>query len=133
MKISASGEYAVRILVEIAKSEKHISLKDVASKLDISLKFAEKIVSKFVKCGLLESLRGSDGGYKLAKNANDIKIKQILEITGDVTEVTACISADCPHKDSCSSISVWEKLNALINDYLNNISIADLIDKKNAN
>ncbi|HAJ77558.1 MAG TPA: Rrf2 family transcriptional regulator [Clostridiales bacterium] len=133
MKISASGEYAVRILVEIAKCEKYVSLKDVANKLDISLKFAEKIVAKFVKSNILVSLRGQDGGYKLAKKPDEVKIKQILEITGDVTNVTTCLSADCPHKDDCTSISVWEKLNALINDYLNNVSISDLIDKKNAN
>ena len=130
MKISASGEYAVRILVEIARSEKHISLKDVAGKLDISLKFAEKIVSKFVKSGMLESLRGQDGGYMLSQSANQITIKQILAVTGDVTEITACISADCPHKDSCTSISVWEKLNNLINNFLDDITIYDLLKKE---
>lgn len=133
MKISASGEYAVRILVEIAKSEKYVSLKDVAGKLNISLKFAEKIVAKFIKCGVLESLRGQDGGYKLAKQPNKCTIKEILVITGDATPVSACLSEDCPHKDSCTSISVWEKLNGLINDYLSTVTIKDLIDKKNAN
>lgn len=132
MKISASGEYAVRILVEIAKNEKYVSLKDVATKLDISLKYAEKIVAKFVKSGMLESLRGQDGGYKLAKKPNKCTIKEVLIVTGDVTNLSACLSADCPHKDSCTSISVWEKLNGLINDYLSTVTLEDLIDKKNA-
>ena len=128
MKISASGEYAVRILVEIAKNDEYVSLKDVATKLGISVKFAEKIVAKFVKCGMLESLRGQDGGYRLAKKPSECTVKEILTVTGDATPVTACISAECPHKNSCSSISVWEKLNNLVNDFLDKITLADLIE-----
>ena len=127
MKISASGEYAVRILVEIAKANQHIALKDVATKLDISVKFAEKIVAKFVKSGLLESQRGQDGGYKLAKDAQEISIREILEVTGDCSSIVACLDSDCPKKSSCSSISVWSKLNNLINDFLDKIFISDLM------
>ena len=130
MKISASGEYAVRMLVEIAKSNDYISLKDVATKLDISVKFAEKIVSKFVKVNILESQRGQDGGYKLAKNPNQISVREILEVTGDCTKIVACLDADCPKKSSCTSVGVWEKLNNHINEFLDKISIADLIKEK---
>ena len=126
MKISASGEYAVRILVEISKVNKFVSLKDVANNLDISLKFAEKIVASLTRGGLLESQRGQDGGYKLAKPSNKTTVKEVLELTGDVKPVVSCISADCPHKQTCTSITVWEKLNELINDYLGKITIESL-------
>ena len=129
MKISASGEYAVRILVEIAKANQHIALKDVATKLDISVKFAEKIVAKFVKSGLLESQRGQDGGYKLAKKPTECTIKEILETTGDCSSIVACIDNECPKKAECSSISVWVKLNGLINEFLDKITLNDLLEK----
>ena len=127
MKISASGEYGVRIMVEIAKANQHISLKDVATKLDISVKYAEKIVAKFVKSGLLESQRGQDGGYMIAKSPQELTVREILEVTGDCSSIVACLDADCPKKSSCSSISVWLKLNNLINDFLDKITISDLM------
>ena len=127
MKISSAGEYAVRIMVQIAKSESFVSLKDVASKENISLKYAEKIVSKFVKAKLLDSQRGQDGGYKLSKPANQCTVAQILLVTGDASKVSACLSSNCPHKDTCKSISVWERLNSLINNYLDTVTIESLI------
>ena len=130
MKISACGEYAVRILVDIASGDGYISLSDVAKRQGISLKYSEKIVSKLLKNNLLESLRGQGGGYKLAKSPEKTTIKEILQITGDITPVIPCLETDCPHKDSCTSISVWERLDGLINDYLGNVTILDLMDKK---
>ena len=130
MKISSAGEYAVRIMVQIAKSEDYISLKDVAIKENISLKYAEKIVSKLVKAKLLESQRGQGGGYKLVKSATECTVGEILIITGDTSPVSACLSSNCPHKDNCTSISVWERLNSLINGYLDTVTIKSLIDKE---
>ena len=127
MKISASGEYAVRILVDIASGSSYVSLNDVAERENISLKYSEKIVSKLLKNNLLESQRGQGGGYKLAKKPEQTTIKEILLATGDITPVIPCLEADCPHKNSCKSISVWERLDGLINDYLGKVSIADLM------
>ena len=129
MKISASGEYAVRIIVEIASQNRYVSLKEVATKLDISLKYAEKIVAKFVKTNILESQRGQDGGYKLAKDAKAVSVREILEVTGDCSSIVGCIDSDCPKKENCSSISIWVKLNGLINDFLDKVYISDLIEK----
>ena len=127
MKISASGEYAVRILVDIASGDGYVSLSDVAKRENISLKYSEKIVAKLLKGNVLESQRGQGGGYKLAKPANETTIKDVLQITGDITPVIPCLDADCPHKDSCKSISVWQRLDGLINNYLDKVSIADLM------
>ena len=127
MKISSSGEYAIRILVDIASCDGYVSLNDVAKREGISLKYSEKIVAKLLKGNVIESLRGQGGGYKLAKAPSQTTIKQVLQITGDITPVTPCLDSDCPHKDSCKSISVWEKLDGLINDYLEKVTIEDLI------
>lgn len=127
MKISASGEYAIRILVDIASGEGYVSLSDVAKREGISLKYSEKIVSKLLKNNLFESLRGQGGGYKLAKKPEETTIKEVLEITGDITPVIPCLDTECPHKNNCKSISVWQKLDGLINDYLKKVTIADLM------
>ncbi len=129
MKISASGEYAVRLLVEFAKYDNFVALKDIAVKQDISIKFAEKIVSRLLKNGILESQRGQDGGYKLAKKPTECTIKEILETTGDCSSIVACIDNECPKKAECSSISVWVKLNGLINEFLDKITLNDLLEK----
>ena len=127
MKISACGEYAIRILVDIASFNDYVSLSEVAKREDISLKYSEKIVSKLLKGNLLESLRGQGGGYKLAKAPEKTTVKEVLQITGDITPVIPCLEADCPHKDSCKSISVWERLDGLINEYLGKVTIKDLL------
>ena len=127
MKISACGEYAVRIMAYIASKDGYVPLSDVAKKEDISLKYSEKIVSKLVKSNLLESQRGQVGGYRLSKSPKQTTIKQILLATGDITPVIPCLETECPHKDSCKSISVWERLDGLINSYLDKVTIADLI------
>ena len=129
MKISASGEYAVRIVAQIAKSEDYVSLKDVTQREDISIKFAEKIAGKLVKENILTSLRGADGGYKLSKPASETSVGEILHAMGDLSKVSDCISSGCPHIENCSSVSVWQKLNGLINDYLNNVMISSLLEK----
>lgn len=132
MKISASGEYAVQIMVEIASFDNYISLKEVAKRQNISLKYAEKIASKLLKAGLLDSLRGQDGGYKLAKSADKCSIKEILLATGDISPIVPCFEKDCPKLDSCPSLTVWQKLDGHINQFLGKITIADLLDKKNS-
>ena len=130
MKISASGEYAVRLVVAVAKKqEKYVSLKEVASEENISIKFAEKIASSLVKAQILDSLRGQDGGYKLARPTNQISVGEILKVTGDLSPVAECLTAGCPMIDKCSSITVWQRLNGLINEYLNGVMISTLIEK----
>ena len=129
MKISTKGQYAVRLMVEIAKSEELVSISSIAKSQEISPKYLEQIVSKLVKSNLLESTRGHLGGYSLTRNANEISVKQILDTTGDTTELTPCLSGDCSRKHKCNAMGVWHTLNGLINDYLENITLQDLLDK----
>lgn len=130
MKISAAGRYGVRIMVDIAKNEKYVSLKDVAKTQGISLKYAEQIASKLLKAGLLVSQRGQDGGYHLSAPACQTNIKDILEATGDITPQISC-DENCPRKDNCAGGDVWSTLNTLVNDYLSSVTIKDLLNKGN--
>lgn len=127
MKISACGEYAIQIMVDLAGFDNYVSLKDVAERQDISLKYAEKIISKLLKAELVKSQRGQDGGYMLSKKPANCSVKEILLATGDITPTAPCLELDCPKKDTCKSVSVWQRLDGLINGYLDKITIADLM------
>ena len=87
MKISAKGQYAVRLMVDVAKSNDVLSISTISQKQSISSKYLEQIVSKLVKAKLLESVRGHMGGYKLSKAPDKISIKDILSTTGDTCEL----------------------------------------------
>ena len=80
MRISTKGQYAVRLMVEIAKSDELVSISNVAKSQEISQKYLEQIVSKLVKANLLESTRGHMGGYSLTKSANEISVKEIFSL-----------------------------------------------------
>ena len=129
MKISTKGQYAVRLMVEVAKSNEPISIASVAKMQDISPKYLEQIVSLLVKSNLLESVRGANGGYKLTKDASKINIKEILDTTGDACNLTPCISGDCERKHKCQAITVWVALGGLINNYLSGVTLEDLLTK----
>lgn len=127
MKISTAGRYAVRIVVDIAKTGSFVSLKEVATKENISIKYAEQIASKLVKAKILTSQRGQDGGYKLTLPPVKTSVGAILLATGDLTKEICDTS--CPRKSECAGGDVWAELNKLINNYLDKVDIYQLINK----
>jgi len=133
MKISSRGRYAVRVLVDIAVNSgdgQFVSITDIAKRQHIAVKYLEQIVSKLTKNGLLTSSRGAQGGYLLAYQPKDITIAKILGITGDLPELAPCFkNIDCPNRNSCTSIGVWETLNGLIYNYLSSVTLQNLIEK----
>ena len=132
MKISSKGRYAVEIMVDIAKNgQDYCSVNEISSRQNISVKYLEQIISKLVKAKLLISSRGATGGYRLSKQPKDYSVAEILSVTGDMPKLAPCLTAatPCPKKESCESIGCWETLNALIYDYLSNLTLQNLIDK----
>ena len=128
MKISTKGQYAVRLMVEIAKCEGYVPISTIAKNQELSVKYLEQIVSLLVKHNLLESERGHKGGYKLTKSPSEYSIKEILETTGDITGVVPCVKGDCKRRHICSTAGVWATLSTLIGNYLAGVSLQDLID-----
>ena len=132
MKISAKGRYAVEIMVDVAKNNHAFSsVSEIAARQNISLKYTEQIINKLVKAGLLISTRGMNGGYKLSRKASDYSVAEILRVTGDLPTLVPCLesSSPCPKSDTCEAVGCWATLNKLICDYLNNLSLKNLIDK----
>lgn len=132
MKISTKGRYAIRLMIDLAEhnSGEFITLMDIAERQEISEKYLESIVSILSKNGLLISLRGKGGGYKLAKDPDSYTIGSILRLTEGSLAPVACLDGDnCERAANCQTIQMWEGLNKLINDYFDGITIADLAGK----
>ena len=132
MKISTKGRYALRLMTDIAAhdSDGYVSLKDVAARQGISMKYSEQIAGLLAKAGLLHSGRGAQGGYRLAKRPEDYTVGSILRLTEDSLAPVSCLgdgAPACPRMASCRTLSLWQGLDKVISDYLDNITIADLV------
>ena len=134
MKISTKGRYALRMLLDLAMHEADgfVALKDIAERQDISKKYLEQIVPLLNKSNLLRTNRGYQGGYMLSKAPDQYTVGEILRITeGDLCPV-ACLQFepnDCPRADGCMTLFVWNGLYKAITDYLDGITLQDIIDK----
>ena len=131
MEITTKGRYAVRIMVDIARHDgDYVSISHIADRQKISQKYLEKIMSSLVKANLVVSMRGANGGYKLKKKVDECSVKEILDATGESTKVAVCQAEDkCPMVDRCDTMGVWHTLNNLISDYLQSVTLKDLIEK----
>lgn len=132
MKISTRGRYALRFMIDLAQHDNgtYVALKDVSARQNISIKYLEQITSLLSKFGLLLSVRGPQGGYKLAKRPEAYTVGEILRITEGSLAPVSCLETpvnSCPRKDSCQTLTLWEGLNKVIADYLAGITLDDLI------
>ena len=116
MKFSTRDRYALRLMVELANRPNDlIPLKDISDKQRISLKYLEQIVTPLAKAGLVSSVRGAQGGYRLARPA------------GEITAIPCLASSvDCPHRSQCHTLDFWSGLNDLINKYVDGITLEQL-------
>ena len=134
MKISTKGRYALRLMVDLAehKDSGFIALKDVAKRQNISKKYLEQIVPVLNGAGLLATNRGNRGGYKLAKEPKEYTVGDILRITEGSIAPVSCLESDvnsCERKNFCQTLYVWEGLYKVVNEYLDGITVQDIVDK----
>ena len=134
MKISTKGRYALRMLYDLAihQDEGYISLKDIAERQNISKKYLEQIVPLLNRSGILKTNRGNRGGYLLAQKPETLSVGDILRATEGSLAPVSCLEFDpneCPRAGECSTLFVWEGLYKAVSDYLNSISLQDVIDR----
>lgn len=131
MIVSTRGRYALRMLIDMAQhdGEEYITLKDVASRQQISEKYLESIISLLSKNGIVEGLRGKGGGYKLTRRPDEYTVGEIVRITdGELVPVSCLESGDkCARKEACPTRPMWEKLGEMIGTYLDSIKLSDLV------
>ena len=118
MKISTKGRYAIRLMLDIAsdKSGRPVSLKDIADRQQISEKYLEQIISVLNKAGYVRSIRGPQGGYMLAKEPKDYTVGMLLRTT---------------EADGCVTVRIWQKINDAVDNVVDNITLADLVEWQN--
>lgn len=134
MKISTKGRYALRVMIDLAehRDEEYIPLKDIAGRQKISEKYLESIIKLLVKEKMLVGLRGKGGGYKLTKSPQNYTVGDILRVSEESLAPVACLEnmpIGCPKAGECKTLPIWIKLDKLINDYFDSISIEDLIGR----
>lgn len=129
--ISTRGRYALRVMIDLAQqgTNRYTPLKEVAERQRISKKYIEAIMGSLSKAGLVDAVHGKGGGYRLIKPAQEYSVGEILRVTeGDLAPV-ACLeqgAAPCAYAADCKTLPVWDKLNLLINDYLDGVTLDSL-------
>lgn len=134
MLISTKGRYSLRVMVDLAEhqSDGYIPLKEIAERQEISEKYLESIVKLLVKDRLLAGLRGKGGGYKLTKAPDQYTAGSILRLTEESLAPVSCLepgAAPCPRMAACRTLSLWQGLDKVISDYLDSVTIADLMQR----
>lgn len=134
MKISTKGRYAVRVMLDLALNNtgECIKVKDIASRQGISEKYLEQIIAVLNRAGYVNSVRGAQGGYRIAKDPSEYTVGMILRLTEGSMAPVACLeegAPDCDRCDTCETLEVWKDLYAAINNVIDNVTIADLVEK----
>lgn len=132
MLISSRGRYALRVMIDLAEHDDgaYIPMKEVALRQDISLKYLERILPILVSAKLVEGLHGKGGGYRLTRKPEDYRISEILRLTeGDLAPVACleCNAEKCKRTAECRTLPMWMELNRRVNEYLDSVTIADLM------
>ncbi|MCI8359861.1 MAG: RrF2 family transcriptional regulator [Clostridiales bacterium] len=133
MMVSTKGRYALRIMLDLAQhaGEGYISLKEIAGRQDISMKYLEAIVSILNKAGFVQSMRGKDGGYQLSRTPSAYPVSEILALTEGGLAPVACMDCGqnaCRRADVCLTLPMWKRLDALIDGYLKSVTLSDLLE-----
>ena len=132
MMISTKGRYALRVLINMAERQTtvYVPLKEIAAQQDISEKYLESILKVLVQNRLLEGLRGKGGGYRLTRPPEQYTVGEILRLTEGNFSTVACLepgSGQCSRMGQCRTLPVWRNLDKIVNEYLDSVTIADLM------
>ena len=135
MKISTKGRYSLRMLLDLAQHQNdgYVALKDIAQRQDISKKYLEQIVPILNKSGILQTNRGFQGGYRLAKTPDKYTVGEILRLTEGSLSPVACLEHNpigCERSGECATLPVWQGLSRVINEYLDGITLQDILDQQ---
>lgn len=129
MLVSTKGRYALRVIVDLAEheGEGYLPLRDIAHRLDISEKYLESVLKTLVRDHLIEGLRGKGGGYRLTRRAADYTAGEVLRSTeGSLAPVAGLDDVGAFRAEEPRCHDMWEKLDALIEEYLDDVKITDL-------
>ena len=135
MKVSTKGRYALRLMIDLGIHDtdgKYISLKDISARQNISIKYLEQIVTPLHRAGLVRSIRGAQGGYRLSKEPERYTAGEILRAIEGSFAPIACLETEtneCSNYQSCPTVGFWEGMYRVISDYVDSVTLKQLIDE----
>ena len=132
MIVSTKGRYALRVMVSFAQrgGEEYIPLKEIAEKEGISQKYLESIMAVLSKAGFVDAVHGKGGGYRLNRTPEEYTVGSILKLTEGSLSAVSCTAqgaAACSRSECCNALPMWEKLDRMIDEFFEGITIADLL------
>ncbi|HHF4732719.1 TPA: Fe-S cluster assembly transcriptional regulator IscR [Haemophilus influenzae] len=134
MKFTSKGRYAVTAVLDIALNADGgpVSLADISERQHISLSYLEQLFAKLRKDGLVKSVRGPGGGYQLGLPSEQISVGMIIAAVNENIHVTKCLGREnCKNGVECLTHELWEDLSLRIESFLNEITLAELVNKRN--
>ncbi len=133
MKLTSKGRYAVTAILDIALNANSgpVTLSDISERQNISLSYLEQLFAKLRRYGLVKSVRGPGGGYKLGRPTDKISIGMIIAAVNENISVTKCLGqGNCKDGQVCLTHHLWEELSNRIEDFLNEITLEELVGKQ---
>jgi Rrf2 family iron-sulfur cluster assembly transcriptional regulator len=133
MNFTTKSRYAVNALADLeylSNYENPVTLKDIAARQGIDLTYLEQLFRKLRIAGIVKSVRGRNGGYVYASHPKNISIKNIMDAVEENLDATKCAgTSSCHSGQQCNSHKLWDDLNNVVDEFLSDISISDLVDK----
>ncbi|GAA0810119.1 Fe-S cluster assembly transcriptional regulator IscR [Colwellia sp. D2M02] len=133
MKLTSKGRYAVTAMLDVTVHAAHgpVSLADISQRQGISLSYLEQLFSRLRKKGLVTSIRGPGGGYRLGKCSAQIAVADVISAVNESVDATKCLGkGNCQDGEQCLTHSLWLGLSQRIEEFLQNITLAELVSKE---
>lgn len=133
MRLTTKGRYAVTAMLDLALYAKDtpVSLADISARQSISISYLEQLFAKLRKNGLVTSVRGPGGGYRLSRVDNDVFVMEIIDAIDESIDATRCQGkGDCHDGHQCLTHELWEDLSLQIRKFLSGISLGELVARK---
>lgn len=133
MKISTKGRYGLRVMLDLATygSERHVPLREISERQNITIKYLEQIITPLLRGNYVTSFRGNCGGYQLSCKPEEITVGEIIRTMEGSLAPVSCLEDDdniCPQADKCQTLPIWKNLETLIEEYLDSITLSDLME-----
>ena len=133
MIVSTKGRYALRVMVCFAQKERNefVPLKEIAEAEEISQKYLETIMTTLSKAGFVDAVHGKGGGYRLNRAPKEYTVGSILKLTEGSLAAVSCTTqgpSACSRSTCCQTKPMWEKLDAMIDEFFEGITLADLLE-----
>jgi Rrf2 family iron-sulfur cluster assembly transcriptional regulator len=133
MRLTTKGRYAVTAMLDLALHgcDGPVSLADISGRQNISLSYLEQLFARLRRNGLVSSVRGPGGGYRLSRSGAEIFVAEIIDAVNETVDATSCGgTGDCQQGEVCLTHHLWSDLSGRIHDFLSQISLAHLVERR---